>query len=676
MHLLNLFKTMIGRYDVYLKKIFKSPLKEVNLKFFILIPVLWLLHIHVAAAQDIACFTFIGDSVGCVPFTVKVRSCAQGTATVAFNFNWRVNPNPLDYITIPNNVTDTSYTYTEPGTYIVEQLRGGAIFQRRTVQVFDSASRPRFTLSACSDSLIMRFTDPVFNKFTINFGDVPPTIKDANGNFFSIGHRYMFNTDKASFKISVVGTSPPTCKSVPIEENYMLYKELPPPMADSLLMLPNGTARLFFKALQSVDYQINVEESGNILFADTSRLTTDGSTFYTFPGSLNARPQARFELKSFDACENVKTDVGLYPMFCNATSGNRQIALEWNRYQGQNFSRYVIYRNGLPMFEVGNINDTTLLDTLNLLCGVSYCYTLKAEMEVGNSGNLRKLSSIAATVCADASSDIKPPPITNAFIIPENGFMQLNWQIPLGTSPDKFTIYRANSNGAFERIAIATDTLYRDSTFMPDRANCYMIRYSDICENLSDSSATFCSIFLEVIKGNIPEKKLSWTAYTGWQDGVDRYEVEYLNAEGVPYKTVSPSAALLHVDNGRDTLQQIINYRIAALPAASALQGRKVYSNIVTVNQEVRLIFPQAFTPNNDGINDIFTGFGTHLTSYKLTIFNRWGEQIFTSNSIRQGWDGRYNNGDAPEGVYVYVASAVDETGKKIQMKGTFQLIR
>ncbi len=68
------------------------------------------------------------------------------------------------------------------------------------------------------------------------------------------------------------------------------------------------------------------------------------------------------------------------------------------------------------------------------------------------------------------------------------------------------------------------------------------------------------------------------------------------------------------------------------------------------------LYFPNAFTPNGDGENDVFSAIGTRVVSFKLSVFNSWGLKIFESNSMDQGWDGTHQREKVPEGQYVYHA--------------------
>ena len=85
---------------------------------------------------------------------------------------------------------------------------------------------------------------------------------------------------------------------------------------------------------------------------------------------------------------------------------------------------------------------------------------------------------------------------------------------------------------------------------------------------------------------------------------------------------------------------------------------------------------PNAFTPNNDGVNDIFYVYGRSLKTVHLSIFDRIGEKVFESNGIYQGWDGIYKNSPVNTGVYVYYAEVETLKGDILLLKGDVTLIR
>jgi len=92
------------------------------------------------------------------------------------------------------------------------------------------------------------------------------------------------------------------------------------------------------------------------------------------------------------------------------------------------------------------------------------------------------------------------------------------------------------------------------------------------------------------------------------------------------------------------------------------------------------LFFPNAFTPNNDGKNDTFKPEGAIQGSsdYQMVVWNRWGEMIFTTNDVFDGWNGSKNNtGDpSPVGTYIYTYSYISSRGESESGEGKIILLR
>jgi gliding motility-associated-like protein len=86
---------------------------------------------------------------------------------------------------------------------------------------------------------------------------------------------------------------------------------------------------------------------------------------------------------------------------------------------------------------------------------------------------------------------------------------------------------------------------------------------------------------------------------------------------------------------------------------------------------------PTGFTPNGDGRNDFLRGLYIGITKvYYFKIYNRWGQLIFSTNSLIEGWDGTIKGMKQPTGSYVWMLRAEDLAGKVYEMKGTSTLIR
>ena len=101
-----------------------------------------------------------------------------------------------------------------------------------------------------------------------------------------------------------------------------------------------------------------------------------------------------------------------------------------------------------------------------------------------------------------------------------------------------------------------------------------------------------------------------------------------------------------------------------------------VVKNAVTVIENPIVVFPNAFTPNNDGINDIFKPVHGDIASYKIVILNRQGQIMYTGTDIDEGWDGTRNGRPCPTGVYVYKANYVLRDHSFHELKGYIVLLK
>ncbi|RZJ88671.1 MAG: gliding motility-associated C-terminal domain-containing protein [Chryseobacterium sp.] len=90
-----------------------------------------------------------------------------------------------------------------------------------------------------------------------------------------------------------------------------------------------------------------------------------------------------------------------------------------------------------------------------------------------------------------------------------------------------------------------------------------------------------------------------------------------------------------------------------------------------------KIMIPTAFTPNNDGHNDVFKMVNiTDETLLEMRVFNRWGTVVFATNNISSGWDGKYKGQDQPMAVYGYAIKIRYSDGAEEVYKGTVTLIR
>lgn len=104
-----------------------------------------------------------------------------------------------------------------------------------------------------------------------------------------------------------------------------------------------------------------------------------------------------------------------------------------------------------------------------------------------------------------------------------------------------------------------------------------------------------------------------------------------------------------------------------------------LYTDIVVESGGLYYV-PNAFTPNNDGINSIFKpvfSLGFDAKKYQLSIYNRWGETVFETNKFDEGWDGTYRSEQCEDGVYTWkITTGKEATAESLEITGFVTLLR
>ena len=88
---------------------------------------------------------------------------------------------------------------------------------------------------------------------------------------------------------------------------------------------------------------------------------------------------------------------------------------------------------------------------------------------------------------------------------------------------------------------------------------------------------------------------------------------------------------------------------------------------------------PNTFIPDGDGKNDVFNASTSfEILDWEMEIYNRWGEKVFTTDTLNEGWDGLYRGMKSPDGVYAYKIRyrGCEHPSAWQQLTGSVQLLR
>lgn len=163
----------------------------------------------------------------------------------------------------------------------------------------------------------------------------------------------------------------------------------------------------------------------------------------------------------------------------------------------------------------------------------------------------------------------------------------------------------------------------------------------------------------------------AWAAYYEWRFTLAEEQQPYLiryeeDTEYTFTKAGSHKIELYAIfTQGNDTVAYTQDYWAESEPMR------------VTIS-ESKLDMPNAFSPNGDGINDIYkakTGYQS-LVEFHAYIFNRWGQKLFEWTNPDDGWDGKYKGKDVKDGVYYVLVKAKGADGRKYNIKKDVNLLR
>lgn len=93
---------------------------------------------------------------------------------------------------------------------------------------------------------------------------------------------------------------------------------------------------------------------------------------------------------------------------------------------------------------------------------------------------------------------------------------------------------------------------------------------------------------------------------------------------------------------------------------------------------ESRLEMPNAFSPNGDGINDVYRAKSNYrsIVEFRAVIFNRWGQKLYEWDDPAGGWDGKYKGKDVAQGVYFVLVKARGADGREFNIRRDVNLLR
>ncbi len=164
----------------------------------------------------------------------------------------------------------------------------------------------------------------------------------------------------------------------------------------------------------------------------------------------------------------------------------------------------------------------------------------------------------------------------------------------------------------------------------------------------------------------INESKLDNSVFTG---GSMTYNWDFGTGNPADMSTeISPKFSY-----GKDTATYTIT-----LTATSDRGCTSTVSRQVKIGPDIIVFIPNVFSPDGVGPNpnNTFIPVAQNYNSFRMMIYNRWGEKLYETDDINKGWDGMSNGAEAMSGVYVYHVEVTSYEDKLYKFSGTITLLR
>ena len=439
------------------------------------------------------------------------------------------------------------------------------------------------------------------------------------------------------------------------------------------------------------------ETSGYIVFRNTSMGTIPLDTIFTGTTYIdnNASPNSQTEtyfIIALDECGNTSifNDPHTTVFLTQTVAGcNQEINLSWNKYQG--------WVNDIESQEVWfglDGNAPTLVATLS---GADSTYTFENATDLGehcfyirsieaNTG----VAALSNEICLvpDLVNAMRDLILKNVKVLPDNS-VQLSWGWDGNAEIQSVEILNSNSNSSFSilnsspaPIPLGNGSGYIDAVSNPVNGKVfYKIQTTDDCDTLVFSNYG-STIHLTGSPQTGSANLLTWTDFDIENATVTDYDI-YRIVDGstifVDNVLAGTTSFSDPVDAGNESESNVCYYIVANAEVMLPNGGFELIestSNIACIEQLTSIIAPNAFAPQ--GRNQIFKPFVIfgETVDYQLTIYNRWGELLFETKDINQGWNGKYKGEIQPMGAYVFRIKIIQQSGREVEENGVFTLLR
>ena len=443
---------------------------------------------------------------------------------------------------------------------------------------------------------------------------------------------------------------------------------------------------------QAYDLELKHEKSTDDYFAAYRYERSDGLTFLNtsqnkerWTNSFDSKPDSAYcyDINLQDQCglDGPKSRKHCFIYLEVSSTHDFNNELNWTPYKGWDaVASYTIFRREKsedPFESIATVDGNVLHYTDKGLCDKSYEYYVQALNAVkGEKSNSFKVAHRPATSLNNTLNDIAIASVSN------DQQIEVKWNSSEFEHFDHFVLnkYESTTSDLVNSI-ILYDTSYIDYDVQTNEYSyIYTVQEVDGCGMINDPGRMGKTMLLRADYNNENHQSfLDWSAYEEWENGVKEYLISLYSENGDEIiGNVQGNTQFIDPEY-HVTLNGSYCYRIIAVSHT----GDSSYSNVACIQGDPISYIPNAFSPNGDGLNDRFrpiSRFVDHqaqdVLGFRMEIYNSWGELIFRTNDLINGWDGTYKGVSCQQGAYVYLIDYKGVNGRRYNHKGTVTIIR
>ena len=623
-----------------------------------------------AAQTSVRGYFSVNVTSGCNPLDLEItstrlKSGSDCTSSQPCLMSFEGEP----IITSPQN--DFQHTYSKPGVYTlrVQYQSTGEDYIEITVK---ENLAPVLKLLPCTSSEIKlkMASKASYDYFKIVFdGDESSPQTAANP---TAGIIKSFAVPFGSHTADVRGVYANAAENCQVSSLQFTLQDPPPPFIQTLnSQLPDNITFQLNQPAQE-NYSIEGSIDGDAVF--TNLLNHFQGDVYRAKGDIRNNYFC-YRIHTSNACTaaDIYSNIICTQKFSAEALGDRN-KLSWVT-SSTGVQNYQVTEAARPMDGNGMVSPPThFFDDFTAMaagCKKQSTYRLVVRYANGSTSTSYKLANVNPKLIQAL------PPVANISTAVSGNSVTVAWALadPSKNSlPDAFTLFRSTRNASYVPISAShpdTPWSYADQ-YNSGYPVCYQVSYGDGCGNVSPLTAKACVIQPAVAAETNGELRITWNPYTGFSK-VAQYRLLKTDENGKTIEEKNVGAETSFLDPNTDKSHSALKYYIFADPDANANVPPAQSEAAVHKNLPV-VFFPNAFTPNGDGNNDVFCAQGLYFAKVTFFVYDRWGNVVYATDD-NAPWDGTHQGVLLPPEVYAWRAEVRDLEGHAKKYGGTVYMI-